>query len=62
MLRPSDPRMWCALGNCYESEGLRMPGLAVRCYRRAVAHGDREGIGLPKLVRGTREWGLLLGL
>ncbi len=27
-----------------------MPALAVRCYRRAVAHGDREGIGLAKLV------------
>jgi hypothetical protein len=44
--------MWCALGHCYESEGLHMPGLAVRCYRRAVAHGDREGIGLAKLVSG----------
>ncbi|KAF6260843.1 POT family-domain-containing protein [Scenedesmus sp. NREL 46B-D3] len=51
LLRPSDPRMWCALGHCYESDGLRMPGLAVRCYRRAVAHGDREGIGLAKLAK-----------
>jgi len=25
-------------------------GLALRCYRRAVAHGDREGIGIAKLV------------
>lgn len=23
LLRPSDPRMWCALGHCYEAEGLR---------------------------------------
>ncbi|WIA34840.1 hypothetical protein OEZ86_013138 [Tetradesmus obliquus] len=51
LLRPSDPRMWCALGHCYESEGLGLPGLAVRCYRRAVAHGDREGIGLAKLAK-----------
>jgi hypothetical protein len=29
--------LWCA-------------GLALRCYRRAVAHGDREGIGIAKLV------------
>ncbi|GBF90302.1 hypothetical protein Rsub_02408 [Raphidocelis subcapitata] len=62
MLRPGDPRMWCALGQCYESPDLNMPqaGLlsfpsasarqaAVRCYRRAVANGDREGIALHKL-------------
>jgi hypothetical protein len=103
LLRPTDPRMWCALGHCYEAEGLALPGvkkrvcklwhmtpacwvdtnswglrllqtlwlqtlcwlprvssqcafcmcagLALRCYRRAVAHGDREGIGIAKLVR-----------
>jgi len=39
-----------ARGHCYESEGLALPALAVRCYRRALAHGDREGIGLAKLV------------
>jgi hypothetical protein len=30
------------------------PQAAVRCYRRAVANGDREGIALHKLVRGPR--------
>lgn len=26
LLRPTDPRMWCALGHCYEAEGLALPG------------------------------------
>ncbi|KAF8061421.1 APC8 [Scenedesmus sp. PABB004] len=51
LLRPGDPRMWCALGHCYEAEGLASPGLALRCYRRAVAHGDREGIALARLAK-----------
>ncbi|KAI8473690.1 MAG: hypothetical protein J3K34DRAFT_518801 [Monoraphidium minutum] len=51
MLRPGDPRMWCALGQCYESGDLNMPQVAVRCYRRAVANGDREGIALHKLAK-----------
>lgn len=50
-LAPSDARMWCAMGQCYASEHLGQVENAIRCYRRAVQHGDREGIALHKLVR-----------
>lgn len=56
MLRPSDARMWCALGQCYESEQLDLHAAAIRCYRRAVANGDREGIALHKLVSRCVSW------
>ncbi len=49
-LRPQDARMWCAMGQCYEHEQLGMYDAAIRCYRRAVQHDDREGIALHKLV------------
>ena len=55
-LRPSDARMWCAMGQCYENDQLqsvdkdKMEVAAIRCYRRAVQNGDREGIALHKLV------------
>ena len=58
-LRPHDARMWCAMGQCYENEQLKavdqdkMELAAIQCYSRAVANGDREGIALHKLVRGT---------
>ena len=29
-LRPNDSRMWCAIGACYESDGLRQPMGAIR--------------------------------
>jgi anaphase-promoting complex subunit 8 len=50
-LRPGDARMWCAIGQCYESEQLARVDAAVRCYRRALANDDREGIALAKLAR-----------
>ena len=55
-LRPHDARMWCAMGQCYENDQLqsvdkdKMEVAAIRCYRRAVQNGDREGIALHKLV------------
>eukprot|EP00899_Mesostigma_viride_P012992 jgi/Mesvir1/21694/Mv04114-RA.1 len=49
-LRPKDARMWCAMGQCYEHEQLAMQDAAIRCYRRAVANNDREGIALHKLA------------
>ena len=59
-LRPHDARMWCAMGQCYENDQLqsvdkdKMEVAAIRCYRRAVQNGDREGIALHKLVGWTR--------
>ena len=50
-LRPGDARMWCAIGECYESEQLGRADAAVRCYRRALANDDREGIALAKLAK-----------
>jgi anaphase-promoting complex subunit 8 len=50
-LRPGDARMWCAIGQCYESEQLGCADAAVRCYRRALANDDREGIALAKLAK-----------
>jgi hypothetical protein len=32
-LRPRDPRMWCALGQSYESAKLGMFTEAIKCYR-----------------------------
>jgi tetratricopeptide (TPR) repeat protein len=46
LLRPGDARMWCALGQCYGSDALAMYGAAVRCYKRAIDNGDREGIAM----------------
>jgi hypothetical protein len=47
--------MWCAMGQCYEHEQLGLNDAAIRCYRRALANGEREGIALHKLVRaGTQ--------
>ena len=43
--------MWVALGQCYEAEPLGQLDAAVRCYRRAAACGDKEGLALHKLVR-----------
>lgn len=42
--------MWCAMGQCYEHEQMGLNDAAIRCYRRALANGDREGIALHKLV------------
>jgi len=45
-LRPKDARMWCAMGQCYESEQLQMTVAAIRCYQRAVTWNDREAGGV----------------
>ena len=50
-LRPNDSRMWCAIGACYESDGLRQPMGAIRVYQRAVECGDNEGIALGRLAK-----------
>ena len=54
-LRPDDSRMWCAMGQCYESDQLRMFTSAIRCYQRAVANNEGEGIALAKLAMLHRE-------
>ena len=50
-------RMWCAMGQCYESEQLLMTVAAIRCYQRAVTWNDMEGIALAKLAKLHRESG-----
>ena len=48
-LRPSDARMWCALGNCYKR--LERNDEAIRCLERAAQSDDREGIAFLELAR-----------
>ncbi|CAI5469030.1 unnamed protein product [Closterium sp. Yama58-4] len=50
-LRPHDSRMWCAMGQCYEAQQLQQPEAAIRCYRRAVASNESEGLALHKLSK-----------
>jgi len=50
-LRPDDARMWCAIGMCYESDQLARADAALRCYRRALANNEREGLALAKLAK-----------
>lgn len=50
-LRPGDARMWCAIGQCYESGALGRTDAALRCYRRALANDDAEGIALARLAK-----------
>ena len=40
MSRPKDPRMWNAMGNCYEK--MDKKNEAVRCYERAESCKDKE--------------------
>jgi anaphase-promoting complex subunit 8 len=43
------------MGQCYESDQLRLFQSAIRCYQRAVANNEREGIALSKLATLHRE-------
>jgi len=52
-LRPYDARMWTTLGVCYES--LAKWNEAVRCYERAIATNDCEGLALHQLAIIHRE-------
>jgi anaphase-promoting complex subunit 8 len=47
-LRPYDARMWCALAGCYEK--LHRVQEAIKCYKRAECHNDREGIAAQRLA------------
>lgn len=47
-IRPYDPRMWCAMAECYEMTGNLME--ALKCYQRAECNKDREGIALVKMA------------
>jgi anaphase-promoting complex subunit 8 len=38
------------MGQCYESDQLKMFTSAIRCYQRAVANNEREGLALSKLA------------
>ena len=48
-LRPYDARMWCAMAECYEKVGNVEQ--AIKCYQRAEANNDREGLALKKLAQ-----------
>ena len=41
-LKPSDARMWCAVGNCFSRLGSKKD--AMLTLEKAVHCGDREGI------------------
>jgi anaphase-promoting complex subunit 8 len=55
-LRPSDGRMWCAVGNCLCRLGTKAE--ATKAFERAVAVGDREGVATRELARLYRDEGL----
>ena len=48
-IRPFDPRMWCAMADAYEK--LSLIDDAIRCFRRAEAYDDREGVAIAKLAK-----------
>ena len=52
-LRPSDARMWSAVGNCLLKLGMKTE--AISTYERAVNSGDREGIATRDLARLCRD-------
>lgn len=52
-LRPSDARMWSAVGNCLLKLGMKSEAIAT--YERAVNSGDREGIATRDLARLCRD-------
>ena len=52
-LRPYDARMWCAMAGCYKLLNRRND--AIKCYQRAEANNDREGIAFVELARLFRE-------
>mmetsp|Transcript_19560 Transcript_19560/g.21229 ORF Transcript_19560/g.21229 Transcript_19560/m.21229 type:complete len:268 (-) Transcript_19560:1354-2157(-) len=52
-LRPSDARLWSAVGNCLLKLGLKAESIGT--YERAVAAGDREGIATRDLARLYRD-------
>jgi anaphase-promoting complex subunit 8 len=63
-IKPTDPRMWCAIGENLEKlamEGQEQQRLeeAIRCYLRAEAHEDVEGVALNKLAQLYRRKGQL---
>lgn len=47
-LKPHDARMWCAMGECYLS--LERNGDAIKCFERAVANNDVEGVATMQLA------------
>jgi anaphase-promoting complex subunit 8 len=44
MSRPKDPRMWNAMGNCYDK--MEKKNESAKCYQRAEIGKDKEGIAL----------------
>lgn len=48
-LKPHDARMWCAMGECYLC--LERSGDAIRCFERAVANNDVEGVATMQLAK-----------
>jgi anaphase-promoting complex subunit 8 len=47
--KPNDSRMWTALGSCYEK--LEKKNEALKCYEKAIAYKDKEGIALFKIAK-----------
>jgi TPR repeat protein len=58
LLRPSDARMWSAVGNCLLKLGMK--NQAIVTYERAVSAGDAEGIATRDLARLYRDEALPL--
>jgi tetratricopeptide (TPR) repeat protein len=58
LLRPSDARMWSAVGNCLLKLGMK--NQAIVTYERAVSAGDTEGIATRDLARLYRDESLPL--
>ncbi|GMH36425.1 hypothetical protein BSKO_04293 [Bryopsis sp. KO-2023] len=56
-LRPEDARMWNAMGMCYQNPNIKKPDTAIRCFTRALQHGDQEGVSINFLARLYKESG-----
>lgn len=38
------------MGICYQSPAIKKPDAAIRCFKRALEHGDQEGVSINFLV------------
>ncbi|RDX79810.1 Anaphase-promoting complex subunit 8, partial [Mucuna pruriens] len=57
LLQPNGSRLKIAMGQCYETDQLRMLDEAIKCYRRAANCNDREAIALHQLAKLHSELG-----
>ena len=59
-LRPTDARMWCAVGSCMLKLGMKVEAAVV--LERAVSCGDKEGIATRDLARLYRYYEIFIFL